>query len=56
MPREADYDDTPEVDFLLFIAGIVDAIEVAGRWDEFKIENVPPPAPHTVQAKTEGVM
>ena len=40
MPVEADYNDTPEVDFLRFIAGIVDAIEVAGRGDEFKIENV----------------
>ena len=24
----------------IFIAGIVDAIEVADRWEEFKIENV----------------
>ena len=41
MPEEADYNDTPEVDFFRFIARIVDAIEVAGRWDEFKFENVP---------------
>ena len=41
LPDEADYNDTPEVDFLRFIAGIDDAIEMAGRWDEFKIENAP---------------
>ena len=41
LPAEADYADLPEIDFMRLIAGIVDAIEMAGRWEEFKIENVP---------------
>ena len=41
MPKEDDKIDNPEVDYQRFIAGIVDAIEVADRWEEFKIEHVP---------------
>ena len=31
MPDKEAYVDSPEVDFLMFIAGIVDGIEVLGR-------------------------
>ena len=41
LPDEVDYADLPAIDFMRFIAGIVDAIEMAGRWEVFKIENVP---------------
>ena len=41
MPDEDAYVDSPEVDFLKFIAGIVDAIGVVGSWDEFIIPCVP---------------
>ena len=41
MPKEEDYIDNNEVDYQRFIAGIVDAIEDADRWAEFKIENIP---------------
>jgi hypothetical protein len=42
MPKEEDYIDNPEVDYKRFIAGIVDAIEVADRWEEFKIQKISP--------------
>ena len=37
MPEEDDYIDSPEVDYQRFIAGIVDAIEAADRWNDFKL-------------------
>ena len=45
MPDEGSYTDSPEVDFLRFIVGIVDAIEVAGSWESFIIPCVPGKAP-----------
>ena len=49
MPEEGDYIDSPEVDYQRFIAGIVDAIEAADRWNDFRIENMlgQPPAKGT---------
>ena len=45
VPDDDKFTAMPEVDYLCFIAGIVDAIERADCWNEFIIESVPGKAP-----------
>ena len=44
-PPSDSYQDIAEVDFRRYVAGIVDAIEAADLWHNFKIEAVPGQAP-----------
>ena len=51
LPKEDDYIDNPEVDFQRFIAGIVDAIEVADRWEEARSRM----SPDSLMVKDRGI-